>query len=204
MSTFTSDDAAKLRERHTRVMVWQAYFCRVCNERWDEENGGCSTLRALDALERAEQDSERWRWAKAGLFVTTMRGESEPVIVYQSGEMDEVAQELYGSLPKNSRGLVMDVTPIFDEQIRRAALSPEKPAAPTPENGECICNHEHTWHRYDCPKFNPADYGVNIEAAESARLRTLLDESRKAVKPMVDREAEAERWPAAPPTHTEK
>ncbi len=136
MSTFTSDDAAarltpaekqRLRERHRST--GHRLVCVNCCEAWP-----CSTLRVLDALERAEQDSERWRWAKAGLFVTTMRGESEPVTVYQSGEMDEVAQELYGSLPKNSRGLVMDVTPIFDEQIRRAALSTEKPAAPTRES----------------------------------------------------------------------
>lgn len=85
----------------------------------------------IDALiaevERLRKVEQRWQWARAGLFVTTGNGKFEPEIVYASGMMDEVTQELYDTLPKTKRGMIWDVTPIFDERIRRALTDGEVP-----------------------------------------------------------------------------
>jgi hypothetical protein len=60
-----------------------------------------------------------------------------------------------------------DLKALLEESRRNVApmVAREAEAEKWPALNDCICNHEYAWHRYDCPRFNPADYGVNVPAA---------------------------------------
>lgn len=78
--------------------------------------------------EALRKDAERWRWAKAGLFITPHpMADGLITVVYASGRMDEFAQEMYPSLLKDERQLVRDVTPVFDAAIAHSGDSNERP-----------------------------------------------------------------------------
>lgn len=60
MTSFTSEDAARLRERHI-ITTFQdgSQFCHLCME--TAVGGGCAVLRAVDAWERAEKENAMMR-----------------------------------------------------------------------------------------------------------------------------------------------
>ena len=87
-------------------------------------------LRALsDELDELRKDAARWRVAKAGLFITAGLKREQIEIVYQSGNLDELAEDMYPHLYTAPRGdgQVMDVTELFDAFIARSRVAPQRP-----------------------------------------------------------------------------
>ncbi len=107
---------------------------------WKAFRAGANQIRALlaafdasqRALEDAQADAARWRRVKPGLFITPHPIDPEypsgVEVVFQSGSLDEVANEMYyaAALVQDDRGIVFDVVPVIDEDLkRRAARSPQ-------------------------------------------------------------------------------
>lgn len=114
------------REFCERVMALESSLSEATKERDEQTEQAQANFRLAERIQsqlstansrlaELEADARRWNWVKAGLFSTPHPEEVH--VVYQSGSLDEIAQELHASLPQDVRGIVWDVTPIIDAAL---------------------------------------------------------------------------------------